>query len=101
MFSETDERRTCCRPVQLRRVPAQLCKGDVLMVTRLDRLARSEDQTTYCSITLLRAGDSQASLALTRMSEIGATRTFRNVRYPDAIGWQADLEEAVLNDLDL
>jgi DNA invertase Pin-like site-specific DNA recombinase len=32
--------------VQLRRVLAQLCKGDVLMVTRLDRLARSEDQTT-------------------------------------------------------
>jgi hypothetical protein len=41
------------------------------MATRLDRLARSEDQTTYCSIKLLRAGGSHASLALTRMSEIG------------------------------
>jgi len=44
---------------QLRRVLAQLCKGDVLMVTRLDRLAPSKDQTIYCSIILLRAGGSQ------------------------------------------
>jgi hypothetical protein len=45
---------------QLRRVLAQLCKRD--------RLARSKDQTTYCSIKLHRAGGSHASLARTRMS---------------------------------
>jgi hypothetical protein len=32
---------------------------------------------------------------------IGATRTYCNVRYPVVMGWQADLEEAVLNNLDL
>jgi hypothetical protein len=34
-------------------------------------------------------------------SAIGATRTCRNVRYPIAMEWQADLEEAVLTKLDL
>jgi hypothetical protein len=34
-------------------------------------------------------------------SACGATRTCRNVRYPVAMGWQGDLEEAVLNKLDL
>jgi hypothetical protein len=35
------------------------------------------------------------------MSASRATRTCRNVRYPVVMGWQADLEEAVLNKLDL
>jgi hypothetical protein len=35
------------------------------------------------------------------ISAYGATRTYCNVRYPVVMGWQADLEEAVLNDLDL
>lgn len=30
---------------------------------------------------------------------VGATRTFCKVRYPVAMGWQGDLEEAVLNKL--
>jgi hypothetical protein len=34
-------------------------------------------------------------------SACGATRTFRNVRYPGAMGWEADLEEAVRNNLNL
>jgi hypothetical protein len=37
----------------------------------------------------------------TPMSAIGATRTFRNVRYLVVMGWQVDLEEAVLNKLNL
>jgi hypothetical protein len=35
------------------------------------------------------------------MSAPGATRTCRNVRYPFAMGWQADFEVAALNRLDL
>jgi hypothetical protein len=62
--SETDEGARGADHAQLRRVLTQLCKGGVLMVTRLDRQARSADQTTYCSIKLLRAGGSRASLAL-------------------------------------
>jgi hypothetical protein len=36
-----------------------------------------------------------------RMSALGATRTCRNVRYPFAMGWEADLAVATLNGLDL
>ena len=35
------------------------------------------------------------------MSACGATRTCRNVRHPVAIGWQAEIEEAVRNKLDV
>jgi hypothetical protein len=46
--------------------------------------------------------DCKASgLAERRMSVLGATRTCRNVRYLVAMGWQADLEEAGRNKLNL
>jgi len=35
------------------------------------------------------------------MTASGATLTYQNVRHPVVMGWQADLEEVVLTDLDL
>jgi hypothetical protein len=48
-----------------------------------------------------RSGRVIRQFAALHMSQSGATRTFRNVRYPVVMGWQADLEETVLNKLDL
>jgi len=47
------------------------------------------------------SGASGKHMLVASLSQAGATRTFCNVRYPFAMGWQADLEEAVRNKLNL
>jgi len=60
---------------QLRRVIGQLAKGDVLMVTRLDRLARSTRDLLNTLGTIAQAG--AAARAFARLATHGPTRRQR------------------------
>jgi Fusaric acid resistance protein family len=53
----------------------------------------------HLGASLRKGSVSDTLLYRARMAGNGATRTFCKVRYPVAMGWQGDLEEAVLKKL--